>query len=132
MRMDAGNEHMHVNRIKTMVPVTIVLGNPPYAVRSRHTGAWIQKRLSLYTEGLGERNIQPLSDDYIKFFRLGHDVITRAGIGVLCFVSNNSYLDGIIHRKMRKELLSFFDRMIVLDLHGNGRKRERAEERRRP
>ncbi|MBW2077068.1 MAG: N-6 DNA methylase [Deltaproteobacteria bacterium] len=48
-------------------------------------------------EARKERNIQPLSDDYIKFIRFAHWKIAQAGKGILGFVTNNSYLSGIIH-----------------------------------
>ena len=66
-----------------------------------------------------ERNIQPLSDDYIKFIRFAHDRIERTGHGVIGFITNHSYLSGLIHRGMREELLKTFDEIYILNLHGN-------------
>lgn len=67
----------------------------------------------------GERNIQPLDDDYIKFIRFAHHRIETTGYGVLGFVTNHSYINGLIHRGMREELLKNFDEIYVMDLHGN-------------
>jgi len=67
----------------------------------------------------GERNIQPLSDDYIKFIRFAHDRIERTGYGVIGMITNHSYLSGLIHRGMREELMKSFDEIYVLNLHGN-------------
>ena len=39
-------------------------------------------------------------------------------------ISNNSFIDGIIHRQMRKHLLESFDKIYILDLHGNSKKKE--------
>jgi len=68
-----------------------------------------------------ERNIQPLSDDYIKFIRFAHWKIAQAGKGILGFITNNSYLSGVIHRGMRKKLLETFDEIYILNLHGSSR-----------
>ena len=75
---------------------------------------------------MNERNIQPLSDDYIKFIRFGQHFIDKNGEGILAFISNNSFIDGIIHRQMRKHLIESFDKIYILDLHGNAKKKETA------
>ncbi len=67
----------------------------------------------------GEKNIQPLDDDYIKFIRFAHYQIERTGYGVIGFITNHSYLNGLIHRGMREELIKTFDKIYVMDLHGN-------------
>jgi predicted helicase len=75
---------------------------------------------------LNERNIQPLSDDYIKFIRLGQHFVEKNGEGILAYISNNSFIDGLIHRQMRKNLLDTFDKIYILNLHGNAKKKETA------
>ncbi len=114
------------SRVKTETPIMIALGNPPYSVSSQNSGKWITDLVADYKNNLAERNIQPLSDDYIKFIRLGHYYIEKKGEGILAFISNNSFIDGIIHRQMRKSLLDEFDQIYILDLHGNSRKNEMA------
>ena len=85
--------------------------------------------MELYKEDVrDERNIQPLSDDYIKFIRFAHWKIEKNGKGVLGFITNNSYLSGIIHRGMRKKLLDTFDEIYVLNLHGSSRIGEKTPE----
>ena len=118
---DEANE---ANSIKHDVPVMVVLGNPPYSVSSQNKGKWINDLLSDYKQGLNERNIQPLSDDYIKFIRFGQFFVEKNGEGILAYISNNSFIDGLIHRKMRKKLLSVFDKIYILNLHGNAKKKE--------
>ncbi|WP_219993659.1 type ISP restriction/modification enzyme [Aliarcobacter cryaerophilus] len=44
----------------------------------------------------------------------------------MAYISNNSFIDGIIHRQMRKSLLECFDKIYILDLHGNSKKKETA------
>ncbi len=114
------------NQIKKDAPVMVVLGNPPYSVSSSNKSPWIEKLTADYKKDLNERNIQPLSDDYIKFIRFGQHFIDKNGEGILAYISNNSFLDGIIHRQMRKHLLESFDKIYILDLHGNAKKKETA------
>src|SRR5574344_428371 len=118
------NESKEADRVKKDVPVMVVMGNPPYAVSSSNKNEWIQNLIADYKKDLNERNIQPLSDDYIKFIRYGQHYIEKNGEGILAYISNNSFIDGIIHRQMRKSLLECFDKIYILDLHGNAKKKE--------
>jgi len=118
------NEANEANHIKRDTPIMCVVGNPPYSVSSSNKGAWIEKLTSDYKRDLNERNIQPLSDDYIKFIRYGQHYIDKNGSGIVAYISNNSFIDGIIHRKMRKHLLESFNKIYVLDLHGSAKKNE--------
>ena len=118
------SEANEANHIKRDSPVMCVIGNPPYAVSSTNKSPWIESLTADYKKDLNERNIQPLSDDYIKFLRLGQYYVEKTGEGILAFISNNSFIDGIIHRKMREELMKTFDKVYILDLHGNSKKKE--------
>lgn len=118
------SEANEANRIKRDTPVMCVIGNPPYSVSSSNKNAWIDSLMSDYKRDLNEKNIQPLSDDYIKFIRYGQYLIDKNGTGVLAYISNNSFIDGIIHRQMRKSLLESFDKIYILDLHGNSNRKE--------
>ncbi|MCT7543215.1 type ISP restriction/modification enzyme [Aliarcobacter cryaerophilus] len=120
------NESKEADRVKKDVPVMVVMGNPPYAVSSSNKNEWIQNLIADYKKDLNEKNIQPLSDDYIKFIRYGQHYIEKNGEGILAYISNNSFIDGIIHRQMRKSLLECFDKIYILDLHGNSKKKETA------
>lgn len=120
------NESNEASYIKRDTPVMVMIGNPPYSVSSTNNSDYIQRLLNDYKKNLNERNIQPLSDDYIKFIRLGQEYICKTGEGILAFICNNSFIDGIIHRQMRKELMRTFDKIYILDLHGNARKKETA------
>ena len=119
-------EANEASAIKKDAPVMIVMGNPPYSISSNNKGEWINHLLDDYKKNLNERNIQPLSDDYIKFIRLAQHYVERNGEGVLAYICNNSFIDGIIHRQMRSELMRVFDKIYILDLHGNARKKETA------
>ena len=119
-------EATEANVIKRDYPVMVMIGNPPYSVSSQNKGEWINKLLEDYKKDLNERNIQPLSDDYIKFIRLAQHYIEKNGEGVIGFISNNSFIDGIIHRQMRRCLASAFDKIYILNLHGNSKWQEKT------
>ena len=118
-------ESNEANRIKRDVPVMCVIGNPPYSVSSSNKGEWIQNLIKDYKKDLNEKKLN-LDDDYIKFIRYGQHYIEKNGEGILAYISNNSFIDGITHRQMRKNLLETFDKIYILDLHGNSKKKETA------
>tara|TARA_R100000655_G_scaffold99399_1_gene143267 strand:- start:835 stop:1773 length:939 start_codon:yes stop_codon:yes gene_type:complete len=118
-------EASDANHIKRDNPVMVVMGNPPYSISSINKGDWIQKLIQDYKKGLNERKIN-LDDDYIKFIRYGQEFVQRNGEGVLAYISNNSFLDGLTHRQMRKSLLDCFDKIYILDLHGSKNRKETA------
>ncbi len=120
------NEAREANRIKEDIPVMCVIGNPPYSVSSSNNNNFARDLIEKYKTGLNERNIQPLSDDYIKFIALGQHYIEKNGMGILAFITNNSFLDGVIHRQMRRSLLETFDKIYILNLHGNTRRKEKS------
>jgi len=116
-------EANEANHIKRDTPVMVVLGNPPYSISSSNKGAWIQNLIKDYKKDLNEKKIN-LDDDYIKFIRYGQYFIDKTGEGILAYISNNSFIDGITHRQMRKSLLSSFNKIYVVNLHGDSNKGE--------
>lgn len=117
------SEANEANHIKRDTPVMCVIGNPPYAISSTNKGQWIQNLLIDYKKNLNERKIN-IDDDYIKFIRYGQYFIDKNGEGILAYISSNSFLDGVTHRQMRKNLLESFDSIYIIDLHGNAKKKE--------
>ncbi|WP_270983973.1 type ISP restriction/modification enzyme [Campylobacter upsaliensis] len=105
----------------------VILGNPPYNAKSKNKGKEILALLETYKKDLNETNIQPLDDDYIKFMRFaqwklleqGQKNIFEANSGLMGFITNNSFLDGRTHRKMRESLYKSFDEIYILNLHGS-------------
>lgn len=117
-------EANEANHIKRDTPVMCVIGNPPYAVSSTNKNDWIDNLIADYKKELNEKSYNSLSDDYVKFIRYGQHYIEKNGSGVLAYISNNSFIDGIVFRQMRKHLLECFDKIYILDLHGNSKKKE--------
>ncbi|TMS41321.1 MAG: hypothetical protein FGO69_08685 [Methanobacterium sp.] len=122
-------EGLDANIIKITEDILVLMGNPPYSSESKNNKEWILKLTELYKKDVRkeETNIKPLNDDYVKFIRYAHWKIENNGQGIVGIISNNSYLDGLVHREMRKELLGTFDKIYILNLHGNKRKFEPDE-----
>lgn len=120
------NEANEANVVKRETPVMVAFGNPPYSVSSQNKGAWIQSLVADYKKGLNEQNINSLSDDYIKFIRYAEHYVEKTGYGIVAMITNNSFIDGIIHRQMRKHLLETFDSIYIYDLHGSAKRQETA------
>lgn len=112
--------------IKNNTPIMVVVGNPPYNINSSNKGKWIQNLTEVYKKGLDEQNINSLSDDYIKFIRYSENFIEKNKSGIVAMITNNSFIDGITHRQMRKHLLETFEDIYILDLHGNSKKKEKT------
>lgn len=111
----------------------VILGNPPYSVSSSNIikeETEYKKLYESYKEQVRheEKNIQPLSDDYIKFIAFAHWKIKQAGHGIVGMITNNSYLDGLIHRDMRRKLAEDFNEIYILNLHGNSKRHETTPE----
>ncbi len=120
-------EAKEASKIKNEKPIMVVVGNPPYSISSSNKGEWILNLIKDYKKGLGERKIN-LDDDYIKFIRFAEHFIEKNKSGIVAMITNNSFIDGITHRQMRKHLLETFDEIYILDLHGNSKKKEKASD----
>jgi hypothetical protein len=122
------HESSEAQKVKRENPIMVILGNPPYSnFGDVNNGEWILNELKVYKEGLDEKKLN-LDDDYIKFIRYAEQHVEKTGYGIVGIVTNNSFIDGITHRVMRKHLLETFDRIYVLDLHGSSKKKETSKD----
>jgi len=123
------HESHEAGKVKKEAPILVVLGNPPYSGISSNKGEWITEQIESYKyvdgEHFGERK-HWLQDDYVKFIRFAQWKIDQAGEGILGFITNHSYLDNPTFRGMRQSLMTSFDEIYILDLHGNSLKKEKA------
>lgn len=124
-------EAEHAEEVKNKLPVQVVLGNPPYSGHSANQSQWLDELLELYKREpdggkLQERNPKYLNDDYVKFMRFAHWRVATTGYGIVAYIANHSWLDNPTFRGMRAALLRDFDRIYVMDLHGNTKKKEKA------
>ena len=118
-------EAVSANGVKNNTGINIVIGNPPYSNSSINRNEWILDLLSLYKEGLNERKLN-LDEDSIKFMRYGHFICDQADNSILAYISNNSFLTGVTHRKMRLELLRTFSKVYIVNLHGDSNRLEKC------
>jgi len=116
---DIDEEAGLAHKVKNDEDILVIMGNPPYSnFGQMNQSDWIKEKLSLYKNGLEEKKIN-LDDDYIKFIRFAHWKMEKVKKGVIGIITNNSFIDGITHRVMRKELFNTFDEIYILNLHGN-------------
>jgi predicted helicase len=110
--------------------ITVIIGNPPYNVgqksendnnRNRKYKVVDGRVRDTYTKDSAATNKNSLSDMYVKFFRWASDRL-QGRDGIVCFVSNNSFVDQIAFDGMRKHFLQDFEQIYHIDLHGNVRR----------
>lgn len=105
--------------IKKDKPILALLGNPPYSVASYNKSEEFDKLMALYKQDVkGEKNIQILTDDYVKFIRFCHWKIEQTNTGVIGLITKNTYLSAMPFKGMRQQLLGYFDSVYILNLHG--------------
>jgi predicted helicase len=123
------HEAAAVNYVKRSQRYTVIVGNPPYAGISSNMTEEAQRLVDPYKfvdgKALKERKLW-LQDDYVKFIRVAQALLDQAGSGVLGYITNHGYLDNPTFRGMRQNLMASFQKLRVLDLHGNANKKEEA------
>ncbi len=126
------NEANEANHIKRDTPVMVVLGNPPYSGESKNKGNWIMSLMDDYKkepggiEKLKERNPKWINADENKFIRLGQHMIQKNHEGILALITPHGFLDHPTLRGMRWHLMNTYDKIFIVDLHGNANKMERS------
>jgi predicted helicase len=110
--------------------ITVIIGNPPYNVGQKSENDNNKNRKykvvdgrvrDTYGKDSKATNKNSLSDMYVKFFRWATDRLGERD-GIVCFVSNNSFVDQLAFDGMRQHLLQDFERVDHIDLHGNVRR----------
>ena len=109
--------------------ITVIIGNPPYNAgqinendnNKNRTYATMDKQIrETYAKDSSATLKNSLYDPYVKAIRWAADRIGEEG--VVAFVTNNSFIDGMSFDGMRKHLAEDFDTLYILDLGGNTRK----------
>lgn len=115
-------EHDAAERVKRADSILVVLGNPPY---NGYPGAAIDEERDLVeayrtTKRAPKPQGQGLNDLYVRFFRMAERrIVEMTGKGVVCFISNYSWLDGLSFTGMRERYLEAFDRIWIDSLNGD-------------
>ena len=121
------DEARGASEVKRQTPIMCVIGNPPYSGHSSNFGDWIENLMAEYkTSPELKRPAQAkwLSDDYVKFIRMSEHLIEKNGEGVLGLITNHGYLDNPTFLDMRQHLRKTFDKIFIVDLHGNSKRKE--------
>ena len=116
------DERDRAERIKQKKPVLVILGNPPYNGFADMAVDEEQKLLEAYRKTRRARGPegQGLNDLYVRFFRMAERRIAeKTGRGVVCFISNYSWLDGLSFTGMRERYLEAFDDIRIDCLNGD-------------
>ncbi|MGA8030512.1 MAG: type ISP restriction/modification enzyme [Bryobacteraceae bacterium] len=117
--------------VKQADTILVILGNPPY---NGYAGIAVGEERDLShayrapVDGLPAAQGQGLNELYVRFFRIAERRITqnREHRGVVSFISNYSWLDGLSHPTMRHHLLNSFNGIYIDNLHGDRRISEYA------
>ena len=133
------DERDAARKVKQETPILVIMGNPPYnskpkkgkvdifyeAAETREGKALTapyKEKLNTKTSkggwGIGKFN---LDDLYIRFFRIAERRIAKSGKGVICYISNASYVNDPSYVVMRQHLLETFDRLWLDNLNGDSR-----------
>ncbi len=109
--------------VKQHAPILVILGNPPY---NGFAGAAMDEERDLVTAYRAVKKVAPpqgqgLNDLYVRFFRMAERRITEGaeGRGIVCFISNYSWLDSLSFTGMRERFLEVFDHIWIDNLHGD-------------
>ncbi len=109
--------------VKQSKPILVILGNPPYNGYAGVTPSAEERALSdayRTTKRAPAPQGQGLNDLYVRFFRMAErKIVEQTGRGVVCFISNYSWLDGLSFTGMRERYLEVFDRIWIDNLHGD-------------
>ena len=115
-------ERERAERVKQDTPVLVILGNPPY---NGFAGMAVDEERELSQAYRNTKRVrrpegQGLNDLYVRFFRMAERRIAeKTGQGVVCFISNYSWLDGLSFTGMRERYLEAFDAIRIDCLNGD-------------
>ena len=115
-------ERDRAEQVKQERPILVILGNPPY---NRYPGVGIDEERDLTlayreTKRVKLHEKKALNDLYVRFFRMAERRIAETtGQGVVCFISNYSWLDGLAFAGMREHYLETFDAIRIDNLNGD-------------
>ncbi len=116
------DERDRAEQVKRDAPILVILGNPPY---NGFAGMAVDEERELSDTYRTAKRVrrpegQGLNDLYVRFFRMAERRIAeKTGQGVVCFISNYSWLDGLSFTGMRERYLEAFDAVRIDCLNGD-------------
>ena len=145
-----GKEIIEALNIRNNETILVVLSNPPYNVSSQNKFIWIENKINYEEKDFKDKNeneilkikeiendyfwdlqregtkkitgVKALQDDYIKFIRFAQWKIKQNEFGIVAYITNNYYINGLVFRGMRSSLRKDFDLIYIVNLHGDARK----------
>lgn len=119
-------EHALARKVKQDEPILVMLGNPPYNAYVEKDGSE-ENLIDPYKVGLQDEDkwdvnqIRSINDLYVKFIRIAERRIAEREIqqGIVCYISNHSYLRGVCFPVMRRHLMRNFDKVWIDALNGS-------------
>ncbi len=120
---ELNKEREAADEIKQGKPILVILGNPPYNAYAETSPTEEDGLVEVYKQGLttdwGIKKYN-LDDLYVRFFRLAERCISEStGKGIVCYISNFSYLSSPSFVVMRQYLINNFDQMWIDSLNGD-------------
>ena len=121
---ELAEERDRAERVKQDTPILVILGNPPY---NGFAGVAIDEEQDLLDAYRTATRVElpdtrALHDLYVRFFRMAERRIAeRSRHGIVCFISNYSWLDGRSFAGMRERYLEAFDAVRIDCLNGDVR-----------
>ncbi|MFO1084080.1 MAG: N-6 DNA methylase [Reyranellaceae bacterium] len=115
-------ERKKADNVKQEAPILVILGNPPY---NGFAGMAMSEERELSTAYRTTKSVrrpegQGLNDLYVRFFRMAERrIAVKAGKGIVSFISNYSWLDGLSFTGMRERFMEAFDVIRVDCLNGD-------------
>ena len=127
-------ERKKAEQLKQEAPILVILGNPPY---NGYAGVVMkgEKAANENSAAKEERDLsnayrttvrvrppegQGLNDLYVRFFRMAERrIVDKTGRGIVCLISNYSWLDGRSFTGMRERYLDAFDAIRIDCLNGD-------------
>lgn len=119
---ELAEERDAAGQVKKKTPVLVVLGNPPY---NGYAGVAVDEERALSDSYRSTNKVpkpigQGLNDLYVRFYRMAErQIVEQTGKGIVCFISNYSWLDGLSFTGMRERYLEVFDRISIDNLNGD-------------
>ncbi|ECB9427380.1 N-6 DNA methylase, partial [Listeria monocytogenes] len=109
-------------------PITAVIGNPPYSIGQNNVNKddksiqypILQRSIqNTYAKNSKGKAQNTLYDSYIQAFRWASDRLSTNG--VVAFVSNGSYINGLNTDGLRQSLYEEFNHLYIFNLRGDAR-----------
>ncbi|MCZ8049298.1 MAG: N-6 DNA methylase, partial [Microcystis sp. LE19-41.2A] len=120
---ELNKEREAADEVKRGKPILVILGNPPYNAFAGTSPAEEAGLVELYKQGLiSDWGIKKFNLDelYVRFFRLAERCISEnTGKGVVCYISNYSWVSEPSFVILRQNLLKNFNKFWIENMHGN-------------